>query len=187
VVAAFLVAAMSGRLTNPIGPTGIMAALIALTHTNYGANVSKRRRSKSKDYLVGYGRPPKATQFQPEQSGNPRGRPKGSRSVDVILQGISNQKMTIAEQGRTQRVSKLEVMLLQLANHATRGDLRALKLYLEFIDRYCRQAGGPDRSEEITSEDLEILADYLQKIEPPNADPNKKSPKEGGVDDGESL
>lgn len=148
--------------------------------------MSKRKAPGSSDYEVGYGRPPKANQFQPGQTGNPRGRPKGSRSVDVILQDISSRKMTIAEQGRTQRIPKLEVMLLQLANHATRGDLRALKLYLEFIDRYCRRAGGSVRSEEITSEDLEILADYLRKTEPPNADPTK-SPKEGGNDDGESL
>jgi hypothetical protein len=148
--------------------------------------MGKRKGPPSGDFEIGYGRPPKATQFRREQSGNPRGRPKGSRSVDTILQDISSRKMTIAEQGRTQRISKLEVMLLQLANLATRGDLRALKLYLEFIDRYCRQAGGSDRSEEITSEDLEILADYLQKTEPPNADPTK-TPKEGGTDDGESL
>ena len=28
------------------------------------------------DYSVGYGKPPKHSQFKPGQSGNPRGRPK---------------------------------------------------------------------------------------------------------------
>jgi Family of unknown function (DUF5681) len=31
------------------------------------------------DYDVGYGKPPKTTQFQPGQSGNRRGRPKGAK------------------------------------------------------------------------------------------------------------
>jgi hypothetical protein len=32
-------------------------------------------------YEVGYGKPPKAKQFKPGQSGNPKGRPKGSRNA----------------------------------------------------------------------------------------------------------
>ena len=31
---------------------------------------------------VGYGRPPLTTRFKPGESGNPRGRPKGSKSLD---------------------------------------------------------------------------------------------------------
>jgi hypothetical protein len=67
---------------------------------------------------VGYGRPPKATRFAPGKSGNPRGRPKGSRSVAAILDGIMSQKVTVSEGGRTRRVSRLEVMLLRLASRS---------------------------------------------------------------------
>ncbi len=35
------------------------------------------RGARSADYTVGYGRPPKATQFKAGKTGNPRGRPKG--------------------------------------------------------------------------------------------------------------
>ena len=34
---------------------------------------------------VGYGRPPVNRQFKPGQSGNPRGRPKGSKNFATIF------------------------------------------------------------------------------------------------------
>ena len=38
---------------------------------------------------VGYGKPPKAHQFKPGQSGNPKGRPRGAKSEATILREIS--------------------------------------------------------------------------------------------------
>ena len=96
--------------------------------------MSDRKSSGTSDYVVGYRRPPKATQFAAGQSGNPKGRPKGSRPVGAVLKDILQQK--IAVNGKTRRIPALEVMLRRPANDAMRGDPHARRLLLPLIDRY---------------------------------------------------
>jgi Family of unknown function (DUF5681) len=140
---------------------------------------------KSSDYEVGYCRPPVERRFAAGNRANPNGRPRGSRSVGAVLQDIMRQKIAVSEHGKTRRIPTLEVILRRLANDAMRGDQRALKLLMEFLHRYGAEVEGTVRTEDITSEDLEILSDYLRKTGSSNSDPDV-SPK-GEDDDGESL
>ena len=98
--------------------------------------MSDGKNSGPADYVVGYGRPPKASQFTAGKSGNPKGRPKGGRSVGEILKEVIEQKVAVTENGKTRRISALEVMLRRLVNDAMRSDPTALKLLLPLIDRY---------------------------------------------------
>ena len=52
---------------------------------------------RSAEYQVGYGRPPQHTRFPKGQSGNPKGRPKGSRALASIWLRAMNEKVTINE------------------------------------------------------------------------------------------
>jgi hypothetical protein len=123
----------------------------------------KRKSSKALAYAVGYGRPPKATQFAKGESGNPRGRPKGTRTVGLMLQEILRQKIAVTENGKTRRLPALEVILRRLANDAMRSEPRALKLLLALNDRYGESAQTDLHLDDILAEDREILASFLNQ------------------------
>jgi Family of unknown function (DUF5681) len=71
-----------------------------------------------------------ATRFQPERSGNPRGRPKGTRNLSTVVAAALNEQVIITENGRRRRISKLEAAVKQLVNRAASGESRATQLLL---------------------------------------------------------
>lgn len=122
-----------------------------------------RIRLKPSRHKVGYGRPPTATQFKPGKSGNPKGRPKGPKSVGAVLHDILHRRIEVTENGATRRVPMLEVMLRRLANEAVRSDPRALKLMLSLMDRYAEAPEVGPQLEEMLAEDREILMRFLHQ------------------------
>jgi len=145
--------------------------------------MSNQKGPKPADYIVGYRRPPKATQFTAGKSGNPKGRPKGSRPVGAVLQDIIQQKVSVTESGKSRRVSVLEVMLRRLANDAMRSDQKAIKLLLSLVDRYVESPETGIQLRELLAEDQAILAQYLG--EPGSSIPVPPSAPNGeGGDDG---
>lgn len=112
---------------------------------------------------VGYRRPPKHARFQPGQSGNPRGRPKGKRSIGATIQGILDQKVSVTENGKIRRVSKLEVIFRRLANDAMRADPRAMKLLLELAHKYRDPKETEDGQEQVGPDDRKILKAFLEQ------------------------
>ena len=121
------------------------------------------RKRKIAEEAVGYGHPPKATQFKKGTSGNPRGRPKGSRSIGVVLQEVLGQRIAVTENGKTRRLPALEVMLRRLANDAMRSEPVALKLMLSLFDRYGESPEATIKLDKILEEDKAILANFLKE------------------------
>lgn len=141
--------------------------------------MTDRKGSNAKEYVIGYGKPPRDAQFPAGKSGNPKGRPKGSRSVGAVLKDIMRQKIAVTENGRTRRISALEVMLRRLANDAMRTDLRALKLTLSLFDRYGDAPEAVLNLDEMLAEDRAILAEFLPELGDPPSEPG-----DGGTEDG---
>jgi hypothetical protein len=87
-----------------------------------------------RQYTVGKGKPPEHTRFQKGQSGNPRGRRKGSKNVATLLEQVLNERVVVTENGKRKRITKLQAMLKQLANKAASGDHRAIKLLMPLAE-----------------------------------------------------
>jgi Family of unknown function (DUF5681) len=91
------------------------------------------RRDRKRDYEVGYGKPPHHTRFKPGQSGNPRGRPSGSKNLKTLLGDALNEPVVIADNGGRRRVSKREAIVTQLVNRSATADWRAVKILLDIL------------------------------------------------------
>jgi hypothetical protein len=91
--------------------------------------------SPSTDYQVGYRKPPQRTQFTKGQSGNPKGRAKGSKNLSTLLTKALNEQVVINESGRRKTITKLEATMKQLVNTAAGGDARAIKLVTDLLQQ----------------------------------------------------
>lgn len=114
------------------------------------------------DYEVGFGKPPKASQFRKGVSGNPRGRPKGALNKKTILARALNEKVVITENGKRKKVTKQEAMYKQLVNKGVGGDLKAI---IE-VSKLTADPEGPPHSEEapLSPADQETMKTILERM-----------------------
>jgi hypothetical protein len=89
--------------------------------------------SKSRTYQVGFAKPPIATRFRKGQSGNPAGRPRGSKNISTILEQELEQRVVIRENGKQKSVTKRRASMKQFVNKAIAGDPRALQLLINYL------------------------------------------------------
>jgi hypothetical protein len=119
---------------------------------------------KGNSEKIGYGKPPKRTQFVKGKSGNPRGRPKGSQNLATILQKIIRQRVSVTENGRTREISKAEAILVQLVNSALRGDIHAtheLRHWTQMLDEYTKAAAS---SPILNDNDKAVIAGIIERF-----------------------
>ena len=114
-------------------------------------------RDKDGDYEVGYGKPPRHTRFTKGQSGNPRGRPSGSKNLMTVLDETLNEPVIVAENGGRRKISKLRAIIKQLANQSAKADWRAAKMLLDFIREN-------ERSNEPASAQTSVFSEADEKV-----------------------
>lgn len=97
-------------------------------------------KSQSQDSDVGYGRPPKASQFKPGQSGNPNGRPRGAKTRRFAGGGYLLQDTLVAEMermipiregGQEMSISQIQAVVRQVFVKSMQGNMRAAELLLK--------------------------------------------------------
>jgi Family of unknown function (DUF5681) len=86
-----------------------------------------------RDYEVGYGKPPRHTRFELGRSGNPQGRPGGSKNLLTLLNKALNELVIVTENGGRRKVSKREAIVTQLVNRSAQADLKAIQILLAML------------------------------------------------------
>jgi len=122
------------------------------------------------DYEIGYGRPPPATRFQPGQSGNPRGRPRGMRPIGHVLQQALNRRVVVNENGRERRIRLQDAIIQGLVNDAARRNHNALRLLFSLLERYGQNSQTALDLGALTADDSAIIERYVSTLQPSQAD-----------------
>jgi uncharacterized protein DUF5681 len=90
----------------------------------------KPKKAPTGDYAVGYARPPKATQFQPGQSGNPEGRPRGRPSLDELLLEEAARLVKLQVGDKVTHMDRDRALMRKLFDMALQGKVPAIQLVL---------------------------------------------------------
>jgi hypothetical protein len=138
-----------------------------------GSLVNPPARPRSRTYEVGYGKPPKATQFRKGVSGNPKGRAKQAKTLNTIVREVMLEKVPVRTSRGERKVSRAEALVLKQLELASKGNLRALVQLLQLF-----QVAVPDQptaSAEVanfdsTEGDLAILAALQAQLFPPSSE-----------------
>jgi hypothetical protein len=121
------------------------------------------------DYKVGFGKPPRHTQWKPGQSGNPGGRKTGSRGLKTDLAVELDAKHTIQINKQSVTGTRQQLMVRTLAIRAASGDLKAQQLLLATTLQVLGIEDRGGAKETLSAADRALLAELLgQAVIPEN-------------------
>lgn len=118
---------------------------------------NKDKKLEDNKYSTGYKRPPKKYQFKKGESGNPKGRPKGSKNIRTLINEELDGNLVIQEQGINKITSKREAIIKKLVNEALKGKLRAQEVIF-------KQVGLDAEIDEADLEEVGYDSDVLENF-----------------------
>jgi hypothetical protein len=132
----------------------------------------KRKKGSGSGQKVGRGNPPKHTQFQKGQSGNKKGRPKGSRNLSTYIMEAARDHVTATVGGRTRKISKIQATAMQLATKAAGGDQAAMGRFLDWVDEIETRAASVKPTQfPLSAPDIEVIRAAYERMK--QCDPEK--------------
>ena len=117
------------------------------------------KQAPAGDYAVGYGQPPKATQFQPGQSGNPAGRPRGRPSLDELFLEEAARVVKVKVGNKIEHIDRDRALLRKLFDMALLGKVQAIQLVIaRLAQAQSTLIAKADPQAPLTEEEIALLA-----------------------------
>jgi hypothetical protein len=93
----------------------------------------------------------RGSRFKKGQSGNPKGRSPGSKSIPAYLSNALNELVVVQVNGRRRKIPKIEAMFIQMSNKAATGDTRSAKVLMDMSSKFksLRSDAPPPKSAEL--------------------------------------
>jgi hypothetical protein len=126
------------------------------------ARPKPEKKNVERPYTVGKGKPPVEHQWKPGQSGNNRGRPKGTKSEETILKQVLLLKIRIPIAGKIMDVTLREGIYYRMASDALAGNIKSATFLL---NRFVAVLSGDKAAATMDDDDRAILLDYLGRIQ----------------------
>ena len=122
-------------------------------------------REKRRDYEVGYGKPPHHTRFKTGRSGNPRGRPCGSKNLKTLVNEVLNELVTITENSRRRKITKREAIVRQVVDCSATPDLRAVRIIFDLLrDIEGKSEPASPETSAFTAADEEVIEQLKARL-----------------------
>jgi len=134
----------------------------------------------TKDYTIGYGKPPEGSRFRKGQSGNPAGRPRGSKNLATLIDQVMSEPVIVNENGKRKKISSREAMIKRLRNQALSGDTKSIQILLpeiRSIDE--RRDSSASEGGRLDEADRQVLLQIQKRLE--------RTPQTGGNQNGTEL
>jgi hypothetical protein len=107
---------------------------------------------------AGRGHRPENTRFRKGVSGNPEGRPKGSKNVSTLMMQAARHPVLVDIDGKSRKITAIHATTLQLATKAAHGDPKAIGAFLDAVDEIETRAAAAKPAEfPLSARDLEVL------------------------------
>jgi hypothetical protein len=115
------------------------------------------------EYKVGYKCPPKNSQFKKGQIANPRGRPRGAKSLSTRVDDALSAEMRVTLGGRAVKMSKREAMVRQHVEKAMRGDLKTFAALVKLDPKARAEADREGEAPaDLGADELAVLLAYIK-------------------------
>jgi hypothetical protein len=114
-------------------------------------------------YEVGYRKPPASRQFKKGTSGNPKGRPKGSRNFLTLLEQELGQNVVVTENGKKKRMTRLQAMVKRMVAAALQGDPKSQLTLIEVMRRSGAFEAAQDTEQLLPDNYEAILEAYVER------------------------